>query len=205
MALMRYPRFRFRPSQADALHIDLWLNGECQLLDAGSYSYALMGHPPGDLAATRSHNTVEFDRRDQMPRLGRFLYGAWLRSEYVGAIEAASGAQSFEASYVDWQGARHFRRITLSGARLEVRDRISGFRDTAVLRWRLRPGSWQVEGNSVTDGRHRLTVRASAPLARFELVPGYTSLHYLSFTEVPVLEVEIRSPGELTSEYAWTR
>jgi hypothetical protein len=25
--LLRYPRFRFRPSQADALHVDLWAGG----------------------------------------------------------------------------------------------------------------------------------------------------------------------------------
>ena len=34
-ALLRYPRFRFRPSQADALHVDLWAGGDNHLRDAG--------------------------------------------------------------------------------------------------------------------------------------------------------------------------
>lgn len=37
-ALPRYPRFRFRPSQADALQVDPWLGGINHLRDAGSYS-----------------------------------------------------------------------------------------------------------------------------------------------------------------------
>ena len=35
----RYPRFRFRPSQADVLHLDFWVNGKNILRDAGSFSY----------------------------------------------------------------------------------------------------------------------------------------------------------------------
>ena len=39
LAMLRYPRFRFRPSQADALHVDLWVAGHNVLRDAGTYSY----------------------------------------------------------------------------------------------------------------------------------------------------------------------
>jgi hypothetical protein len=61
--------FRFRPSQADALHLDFWLAGSNVLRDAGSYSYNTepewLNVFPGHNA---SHNTVQFDDRDQMPR-----------------------------------------------------------------------------------------------------------------------------------------
>ena len=39
LAVLRYPRFRFRPGQADALHLDLWHHGVNLLRDAGTYSY----------------------------------------------------------------------------------------------------------------------------------------------------------------------
>ena len=39
MVMLRYPRFRFRPSQADAMHVDLWVKDQNLLSDAGTYSY----------------------------------------------------------------------------------------------------------------------------------------------------------------------
>src|SRR4029079_19380469 len=77
MALMRYPRFRFRPSHADALHVDLWKDGTNLLRDGGSYSYSDM-EGTAYFSGTASHNTVQFDDRDQMPRVGRSLFGDWL-------------------------------------------------------------------------------------------------------------------------------
>jgi len=73
MAMLRYPRFRFRPSQADALHLDLWLDGDNLLRDAGSYSYNTEPKWLNYFGGTASHNTVQFDERDQMPRLSRFF------------------------------------------------------------------------------------------------------------------------------------
>ena len=37
LAMLRYPRFRFRPSQADVLHLDLWIGAENILRDGGSF------------------------------------------------------------------------------------------------------------------------------------------------------------------------
>jgi len=39
MALLRYPRFRFRPSHADVLHVDLWVDAVNVLRDGGTFSY----------------------------------------------------------------------------------------------------------------------------------------------------------------------
>ncbi len=203
MALLRFPRFRFRPSQADALHVDLWVAGECLLADGGTYSYALRSHPPGDLAATRSHNTIEFDARDQMPRLGRFLYGAWLREDSTDVMEDSGEASSFRAGYTDHCGVRHVRRVQLREGVLQVADEIAGFRERAVLRWRLQPGAWEVQGSSAVCGNRRLTFESSMPIRRIELTQGYASLHYLRFTPVPVVEVEMGRAGSITSTYRW--
>ncbi|MGH8021487.1 MAG: heparinase II/III domain-containing protein, partial [Opitutaceae bacterium] len=57
MAVMRYPRFRFRPGHADALHLDLWLSGENLLRDGGSYSYNSEAEWMSYFPGTASHNT----------------------------------------------------------------------------------------------------------------------------------------------------
>ncbi|MGI9499745.1 MAG: heparinase II/III domain-containing protein, partial [Geminicoccaceae bacterium] len=77
-ASVRFPSFAFRPAHADALHVDLWVEGVNLLRDSGSFSYNPAPGASPDLRATAAHNTIEFDDRDQMPRLGRFLFGSWL-------------------------------------------------------------------------------------------------------------------------------
>ncbi len=204
IALVRYPRFRFRPGHADALHVDLWKGGVNLLRDGGSYSYAdpeWMRYFSG----TQSHNTVQFDDRDQMPRLGRFLFGDWLNTESVEALRQSSDETTIGATYRDGQGARHHRRLSLSDTRLIVEDRIENFSQKAVLRWRLMPGDWRIEGKTVTNGAHALSIEASVPIVRLELVAGWESRYYMQKTELPVLEVEVHQAGALTSEYRWAQ
>ena len=205
MALLRYPRFRFRPVQADALHLDLWLDGENWLRDGGSYSYNTeqpwLDYFPG----TAAHNTVQFDGRDQMPRLSRFLFGAWLKARGVEPLSLANGRQRCGAGYRDWQGAGHHRRIELSEQTLKVEDQVDGFRNKAVLRWRLRPGNWKLDAGAqyVESEGFRLAVEATMPIKRFELVQGWESRYYLQKTPLPVLEIEIDQPGELITTIQW--
>lgn len=202
MAVVRYPRFRFRPSHADALHLDLWVDGENHLRDSGTYSYA-DSYWLHYFAGTASHNTVQFDDRDQMPRIGRFLFGDWLRTHEIQPVEERADGVMFAASYRDNQGAWHRREVTLSDGCLRVRDEVGGFHRKAVLRWRLQPGIWRLEGHCVTDGRRVLSIVADAPVIRFELTRGWESRYYLQKTSIPVVEVEIRQPGTLITEYRW--
>ncbi|MDP2440549.1 heparinase II/III family protein [Rhodoferax sp.] len=204
LAMLRYPRFRFRPSQADALHLDLWLGGENLLRDAGSYSYNTETRWLNYFGGTASHNTVQFDDRDQMPRLGRFLFGDWLKTSFIEPLMHEAQAAHFAIGYRDGQRASHQRRICLGDAHLRVVDDVAGFTRKAVQRWRLAPGDWKLAGQSLTNGAHVLTVRASMPIVRCELVEGWESRHYLEKTPVPVLEIEVRQPGTLTTEYRWT-
>jgi hypothetical protein len=211
MVLLRYARFRFRPSQADVMHVDLWVNGRNWFGDAGTYSYntdaALMAYFNG----TVSHNTVQFDGRTQMPQLGRFLFGDWLKTETAGPLQEANGVTSFAASYRDGKGARHQREVTLAADSLRVADTISGFREKAVLRWRLYPGAWSLkrEGDkglslSLVDNPNvRLTISSTVTILRSEVTEGWTSLRYLEKHPTPVLEVEVTEPGILTTHFAW--
>lgn len=213
MALLRYPRFRFRPSQADALHLDLWVDGQACLRDAGTFSYNTEPQWITYFGGVAGHNTVQFDDRDQMPRLSRFLLGDWLRTEQLEPLQVAESEIRAGAGYRDAKGASHHRRVALSDGVLRVHDRVQGFARSAVLRWRLAPGDWQLERASETEAGpghrvvnpngHVLKVRSTVPIARCEIVQGWESLHYLEKTPVPVLELEITQPGTLTTEYHW--
>lgn len=203
MALMRYPRFRFRPSQADALHVDLWKDGVNLLRDAGTYSYNCSQDWLRYFPGTVSHNTIQFDDRDQMPRLGRFLFGNWLKTEKTEPLASKNGEIFFAASYQDDAGAHHFRRLCLNDKKLCVEDHVRGFKHKAVLRWRLAPGDWVVDDNQITNGADVLSIRSSVPIARLELVQGWESRYYLQKVSVPVLEIEVNQSGKLISEYCW--
>jgi hypothetical protein len=204
MALLRYPRFRFRPSQADALHVDLWRKGVNHLRDAGTYGYNTEPEWLNYFSGTKSHNTIQFDDRDQMPRLGRFLLGDWLKTEAVEQINIAGEKASVAASYRDNKACYHKRKISLSETNFRVRDQVSGFSEKAVLRWRLLPGDWRIEGTSVTSEHGCLTITSNIYIVRIALVTGWESRYYLQKEDVPVLEVEIHQPGELISHYEWT-
>ena len=85
--ILRYPKFRYRPGQSDALHIDLWFRGTNLLGDAGSYSYYSKPDLSEYFSGTIAHNTVQFDDRDQMPRLSRFLFGGWLKTNFFSYLQ----------------------------------------------------------------------------------------------------------------------
>jgi len=206
MALLRYPRFRFRPIQADALHLDFWVGEENWLRDAGTYSYNTEQQWQDYFPGTAGHNTVQFDDRNQMPRLSRFLFGAWLKAKHVEPLTHAVECQSCGAGYKDWQGAEHFRRVELSKQGLTVTDQVSSFASKAVLRWRLKPGEWKIDVREqrVQSGEFSLTVTANVSVKRFELIEGWESRYYLQKTPLPVLEIEIDQPGELITTIEWT-
>ncbi|PDW02020.1 heparinase II/III family protein [Candidatus Viridilinea mediisalina] len=200
---IRYPRYRFRPAQSDALHVDVWLGSTNLLRDGGSYSYAAETEWQDYFRGSASHNTVQFDERDQMPRLGRFLYGAWLRTRQR-KLQIKRGVTTFSAAYRDWQGAYHKREVTLAAGHLRVVDQISGFRQKAILRWRLCPGAWQRTAQGWQHGTYSVQLHATMPIQRLELVSGWESRYYMQRTPLPVIEMEVDQAGSLHSEFSWS-
>ena len=193
MAVLRYPRFRFRPSQSDAMHLDLWCDGVNLLRDAGTYSYNLPGSEW--FSGTSAHNTIEFDNRDQMPRLGRFLFGSWLEARDIIHVTYEGAAVKAAAGYLDSYGAYHHREISLSPDGLICTDSISGNFKVACLRWRLAPGHWQIDNGIVKNGGVHMSFEFEDESILPTLGKTYESIYYQQKTRNP--------RGVYYSESAW--
>jgi len=189
-AILRVPRYRFRPSHADALHLDLWSAGHNLTRDGGSYSYNSGAGWQEYFPSVAAHCSCQFDDRDQMPRLGRFLYGHWLRDEATEFEESSEGPIC-RSSYRDFQGARHARTVHVERDRWTIVDEVSGYQRRAVIRWRLAPADWRIENNAVSSGLAKLVVSSDVALRRLEIVEGYESRYYMERTVLPVLEIEV--------------
>ncbi|HPF69251.1 MAG TPA: heparinase II/III-family protein [Candidatus Krumholzibacteria bacterium] len=199
MALLRVPHFRFRPHHCDALHLDLWRGGVNLLRDGGSYSYNAEAPWQDLFPGTSAHNTLSFDDHEQMPRLGRFLWGSWPEADGVRFEDSAGGRAAMTAAYTDWCGCRHERSVTVDGMRVTVSDRVAGFRARTVLRWRLCPGAWSLDGQVLRGEGVQLAATADAPIVRMALVEGVESRRYLEKSALPVLEVEVGGPCTVTT------
>jgi len=198
--MFNYPQFKFRPSQCDALHVDFWLAGENLLRDGGTYSYNAGQSYIDYYGGAESHNTAQFDGREQMPRISRFLLGGWLKASDV---EFDVEASRCGASYTDSFCSTHARQVFLMKSLLRVKDTLSNFDSLVILRWRLIPGEWQINGSTVTNGRHTIMINSDVPITRLELVEGKESRYYYQENPIPVLEVEIQQAGSITTEYQY--
>lgn len=188
-AMLRVPRISFRPAQADALHLEVWHRDQCLLGDAGSALYNFSADPSApDLARTAAHNTIAFDDDDQMPRLSRFLYGAWLRPR-----ELELNPMRMRAGYRDWRGRSHTRTVRREAHTLHVEDAFAGRFTRATLRWRLPEAAWRIDGAAAL-GPFRIDIAGAAGLrlVRLPFAPRYGSR-----TTTPALEAWADRPGTL--------
>ena len=196
-AVFRLPNYRFRPAHADPLHFDLWYQGVNLLRDGGSYAY---NASPADLAVfpgIASHNTVQFDSAEPMPRIGRFLWGDWLQLEGPPQVESNSVIAAYRCPH-----GRHQREVQVDegGHRWTITDTCSDFKSHLLLRWRLCPGDWRLSGSSLIGPMVTLQIHCDQPISRLELVTGWESRHYGAKTNLPVLEVIIaHAPAILTT------
>lgn len=194
-ATLRYGRFDFRPSQADLMHVDLWVDGENILRDDGSYGYAANDEMLGGIA---THNSVQFDGKEPMPRVSRFLWGDWIEAKTAPVLEA-NGVATAAARHTDRNGNFHERRITLHPDRLICEDTLSGPAKAAVLRWRLMPGNWKLEGNMLSLGEMTIAVSGDE-IDQLELVEGMESRFYLDRQSIPVMKVATSLPTKIRTE-----
>ncbi len=209
--LFRYPRFKFRPSHCDALHVDLFLSGRNILRDAGTYSYNCDTAVYETLRGTAGHNTIQFDGRDQMPKLSRFLFGSWLKTIDKVPLQVSADAKCIGAGYCDSRGAKHHRLVKLMAQAMVVTDKVEGNFQTGVLRWRLLPANWivtQQDKSAITieaqgDPKLKLRVNSSSRFDSCAITTGQESRYYFELTECPVLELQFSEPCQLQTTLEW--
>ena len=186
-ALVHLPRYKFRPTQADILHLDLWHRGKNILRDSGSYSYHCKEPELSYFPSTAAHNTIELDKRDQMPRLSRFLFGEWPRVSVKSKLNIEK--LSWEGGYKDYRGASHFRKINAKKNSWTITDSVSGAQESATLRWHLAPGDWRIEGNRCKS--KGVEIEVSGDCGDMKLSESWESLYYMQKSKIPVLEVSL--------------
>ena len=167
------------------------------LRDGGSYGYNASAADLALFPGIASHNTVQFDGAEPMPRLGRFLWGDWLQLETPPHLKADSITAAFRSPH-----GRHQRHVQVDddGLRWTITDTCSDFTCHSLLRWRLCPGEWQLCGFSLIGPMVTLQIHCDQPITRIELVSGWESRHYGLKTKLPMLEVIVsQAPAIFTT------
>jgi len=188
----------FRASSCDALHIDLWVGQTNLLRDAGSFSYNCIPELQEYFTSTQAHNTAQLDNREQMPRLSRFLYNYWIKTTIHHQTK-----NELSIEYQDHLNGKHSRRLKLDTNNLTVIDNISGFNDSAVIRWRLAPSNWQITDSILRSDLGTLNISADKVEYSLALVEGLESLYYLQKNTIPVLEVTLKNAGTIKTIINW--
>ena len=194
-AMMRLPVYKFRPSHADAHHIDIWHKGKNIIRDGGTYSYNTNDELRQFFSGTQSHSTVQFDNRDQMPRLGRFLFANWLTPHELALDKYNNRITS---SYLDAKKVFHRRVLLNTQTGWQVTDTFEGFTSQATLRWRLSVESWALEGNRLTSKNFSIDIKSNAKLS-LKLLEAEESLYYMDKTMIPILEITCKEFGSIES------
>ncbi|RFS22024.1 heparinase [Chitinophaga silvatica] len=97
LTFLRCGNHKDRPSQADNLHLDIWVKDENLLMDAGSYKYNTDEATLRYFMGTASHNTVMLDDYDQMQKGPRFIWYNWSQCSRARLYETTD-------EYI-WEGA----------------------------------------------------------------------------------------------------
>ena len=201
VAVLNYPQFQFRPSQSDALHVDLWVNGKNLLKDGGTFSYN--STLTNWFMSTAAHNTIEFDKRNQMPHISRFLFGDWLKSNQIKSIKKNDNYLSVSASYSDNFNNSHQRKIILNENELICLDKISGNFKEACLRWRLINGDWQINEQTYCYKNYSISIKINDMPTIPNMGSTFESLHYQQKNKDPLIFVKVKKPSILITKFTF--
>ena len=199
---LRYPCFRFRPSQSDLLHLDLWINSKNILRDSGTYSY--MADSNYYFSSVEAHNTIAFDEHDQMPRLSRFLFGAWPSAQNLSTMIKKDDGQNFSVAYTDYRSCYHQRDVKLMKGKLIIADSIKGFKSKACLRWHLPNLLVKVENLRASFDNINFDVSTKTTTQpQLKLKNARESRFYYHQEDVKVLELELTKADQVTTVIEW--
>lgn len=185
---------------ADALSIQLYVDGTCLIGDPGTYLYHCDLPIRNDLRATRNHSTVCIGNADQSEMLGAFMWGKRADCMLLSMSSSAEGAYHLSACHNGYEPAVHTRSVSFDGScELEIRDQVEGADVTAEVTLIIPPGiETSTEGGSLllSSGGHAMAlVQASTGI--WESTPVRYSIRYGQLADngraytVPVASLQV--------------
>jgi asparagine synthase (glutamine-hydrolysing) len=176
-AIIRCTDFRSRPSHADQLHVDLWLQGKNIACDAGTYLYNGKDIWRNGLARTSVHNTVTVDDQDQMKMVSRFTWTDWAKGKVRKHDE-----KTWQGEHNGYQRlpdpVNHKRTVlSLDGDRWLVVDHLKGkYPHHYALHWLLDDSPHEQQDNlvllSVDSTKYKMQVGLLNGESAFSVVRG---------------------------------
>lgn len=196
MAILRAPRYKFRPHHSDGLHLDVWQNGINYVRGSGSYSYAAETKILNQFSGTLGQSTIVFDNQNQMPRISRFLFGSWLKQKNTNYDIIAGAAQS---EYTNYKNVNHYRSLKKINEGWEISDYVKGRFQIAVLQFILAPIRWSIKDNSIINKDVMIKIKSDVDF-NLNLIEKDESLYYMEKTLVPVLQVSFLGNAKISSK-----
>lgn len=145
LTFTRCGSYKDRPSQADNLHVDIWVNGINILWDAGSYKYNTTKENINYFNGTASHNTLMIENYNQMQKGDRFIWYHWIK-ESRAEIQEKEDKYKIIMSYKGFEqlgrNIYHKRTITKKKGQNQwwIKDEITGqFKGKIHINWHLNP------------------------------------------------------------------
>lgn len=178
-----------RPSQADNLHVDIWVDGVNVIPDAGSYKYNTDTETLKYFMGTASHNTVMLDNHDQMLKGARFIWYYW--TQCISArLEEKETEFIFEGiissfSYLN-KNIKYKRKIIKhkNSAEWKIEDEIINKPNEMSMKqlWHIHP--------AVKDGIAEFSISDEKGTLAHHQKPGWLSEKYGEKMAAPMLEVQ---------------
>ena len=190
LLVFRRPIFVFRPSHADALHLDLWQNGKNILRDGGSFSYSTEMDKYNYFKGTFSHNTIIFDGKSQMPSISKFLFGSWLKESHFNLFDTSEKV-TISSGFRNSSGVIHNRTIHIYKTKVIVLDYIDGNYKNAKLQWRVLNEDWKIF-QSMDDSIEINFIEKSLK-GKFNFLNCSESLLYNQESDIKCIEFEMGS------------
>ena len=113
LTFIRCGSHKNRPSQADNLHLDMWVDGENLMRDSGTFLYNGLETETLYFNGTKAHNTVQINNLDQMAKGPRFIWFNWTKALNTKITET-EGYWEFEGSIRAFGSIIHRRKVRRS-------------------------------------------------------------------------------------------
>lgn len=158
-AMLVCPRLRGRPSQADHLHLDVWLNGKNVLIDGGSFRYNTEPMVKRYFFGTESHNTVMIAQKDQMKKGPRFVWLNWTKVLRAGWIDSKTLVAEIRC-FGEIGGVTHERRVEFDSDQIMVVDKVSNKGDLLMKQIWHHPEGVSITATATDDAGKALAMES---------------------------------------------